>query len=173
MNVGEQMSLADLDIWCGKMCPVPLAQTAAMTFEQSSNRPQELPIVVPQFLDCRQARGGLMQGAFWEMDGLSLGEYTMHSFGEYPKEEKESHLLQILEEKPHPKYCLSPKACQGILNRAEKRGKELPTVLKDALLESVSKSEPVATGGKGLLIQYDRTGALQTGQNQYLIDSCN
>ena len=31
------------------------------------------------------------------------------------------------------KYCLSPKACRGILRRAQKRGKELPEVLRIAL----------------------------------------
>jgi hypothetical protein len=36
------------------------------------------------------------------------------------------------------KYYLSPKACQGILNRAEKRGKKLPKALYQALL-TVSK----------------------------------
>ena len=67
----------------------------------------------------------------------------MHSFGESPNEERESLLSQILEERPHPKYCLSAKACQGILRRAEKRGKELPEMLKAALLkQSVFKNEP-------------------------------
>jgi hypothetical protein len=42
-------------------------------------------------------------------------------------------LSQILEDSPHPKYSLSAKACQGILNRAAKRGKELPPELKAAL----------------------------------------
>ena len=32
-----------------------------------------------------------------------------------------------------PRYYLSPKACQGILRRAEKRGKQLPQMLKEAL----------------------------------------
>jgi len=32
-----------------------------------------------------------------------------------------------------PKYLLSPKACQGILRRAEKRGKALPPLLEAAL----------------------------------------
>ena len=65
----------------------------------------------------------------------------MHSFGEFPKEENVSRLSQILEENPLPKYCLSPKACQGILRRAENRGKELPPMLKEALIrQSVSKN---------------------------------
>ena len=42
-------------------------------------------------------------------------------------------LSGILEESPDPKYFLSPKACAGILRRAEKRGKELPPALGSAL----------------------------------------
>lgn len=44
-----------------------------------------------------------------------------------------STLSQILEATPHPKYALSERACQGILRRAERRGKELPEMLKEAL----------------------------------------
>jgi hypothetical protein len=36
------------------------------------------------------------------------------------------------------KYFLSAKACAGILRRAEKRGKELPTMLREALEEVVA-----------------------------------
>ena len=67
------------------------------------------------------------------MGGPLLGEYTMHSFGESPKEENASLLSQILVDEAHPKYSLSAKACQGILNRATRRGKELPEILKKAL----------------------------------------
>lgn len=35
------------------------------------------------------------------------------------------------------KYLLSKRACEGIVRRAEKRGKELPPVLKDALKEQI------------------------------------
>ena len=67
------------------------------------------------------------------VDGALLDEYTMHSFGESPREENASHLSQILQDSAHPKYSLSAKACAGILNRANKRGKELPEILKQAL----------------------------------------
>ena len=62
------------------------------------------------------------------------GEYTTHSFGEYPREENVSRLSAILEDTPHPKYYLSAKACAGILRRAERRGKDLPEPLKQVLL---------------------------------------
>lgn len=57
----------------------------------------------------------------------------MPNTGESPSEERESSLLQILEENPQEKYYLSEKACLGILRRAEKRGKKLPEKLKAAL----------------------------------------
>jgi hypothetical protein len=44
-------------------------------------------------------------------------------------------LSDILETGDVPlRFYLSQKACQGILRRAEKRGKALPTVLREALL---------------------------------------
>lgn len=81
-------------------------------------------------------------------DGVLLGEYTMPSFGESPREENASLLSQILEDSPHPKYFLSEKACLGILTRAERRGKELPPELKAALLvQSRSWNEEENLGG--------------------------
>ena len=48
-------------------------------------------------------------------------------------------LSDVLETGPHlAAYCLSAKACSGILRRAEKRGKELPPMLRTAL-EAVAK----------------------------------
>lgn len=94
--------------------------------------------------------GGVHQDALWEMGGQLLGVYMMHSFGECPSEERESHLSQILEVNPHPKYCLSARACQGILNRAERRGKILPEILYKTLIkqaQSASKNEQVNQGG--------------------------
>ena len=149
MSVGEQISLSDLGLWCGKTsvehCQAELPTEKIS--ESFSKKPQELSIVTPQFLDCRAERVGLMQGAFWETDGLSLGEYTMHSFGECPKDVVESALSQILEDNAPPKFFLSDKAKQGILNRAKKKNRELPPILEQALL-SRFKNEQVVTGGQ-------------------------
>ena len=75
------------------------------------------------------------QGAYmtkW-VNGQLLGEYMMRSFGEYPREEKESRLSQILEDYPHPKYYLSAKGCMGILMRAQRTGGKYQKELMDAL----------------------------------------
>jgi len=47
-------------------------------------------------------------------------------------------LSEILEEEADAKYNLSSKACQGILNRANKRGKKLPEILQKALEAQVT-----------------------------------
>ena len=70
----------------------------------------------------------------WQDDGAWLIESTMRNGGECPNAAVESRLSQILEETPHPKYNLTAKACQGILRRAERRGKELPKLLKAVLI---------------------------------------
>ena len=41
----------------------------------------------------------------------------------------------------HPRFYLSPKACSGILRRAEVRGKQLPQALKVALQMAIQQSE--------------------------------
>ena len=49
-----------------------------------------------------------------------------------------SSLSDVLETGPHLRaYCLSAKACSGILRRAEVRGKKLPAMLERALLSVV------------------------------------
>jgi hypothetical protein len=65
----------------------------------------------------------------------SSGECWTHAGSESPNgvEECSSSLALILEQQVDGKYFLSPKACAGILRRAEKRGKTLPEPLEVAL----------------------------------------
>ena len=133
-EMGGQMTLFDRDTWCGKMFPehsvpaIPREKTSESSLKKSQGSKSRMPL----FLDLR-GDGGATPGASWVTGGALLGEYTMHSFGESPKEENASRLSQILEDTAHPKYSLSEKACLGILRRAEKRGKELPPELREAL----------------------------------------
>lgn len=142
-----QMSIFDLGIWSGKTSPEPLAVTTEKISERSLRKPQKSVTKMPLFLDLRMANGH-QAAASWEMGGQLLGEYMMHSFGECPSGENVSLLSQILEEHPLQKYSLSAKACQGILRRAKKRGKQLPELLEKTLLrQSVFKSELENLGG--------------------------
>ena len=113
------------------------------------------------FLDCRTSRSGRKPEGLSATDGASHGERTTPNTGvcrsadgvsawwltltdtpqgisylnvsEEPKIPVYTKLSQILEENPDPKYNLTPKACAGILRRAERRGKKLPEALKTVL----------------------------------------
>ena len=125
----------------------------------------------------------------WEDDGAWCGELTTRNTGECPNAAVVSRLSQILEETPHPKYNLTAKACQGILRRAERRGKDLPKLLKAVLIrqsqgalpqertEAPAPTEAPTSyavrirggcdgGGKGALVQTEKSGTLGTGNDQ-------
>ena len=139
-SVGEQMSLFDQDIWSGRMFQEPCPQTREKTSGASLKKQRGSSKKMPIYLDLRRG-GGHTPDVLWAMGGPLLGEYTMHSFGESPKEENASLLSQILVEEAHPKYSLSAKACRGILNRASRRGKKLPEILQEALEKQACKDE--------------------------------
>lgn len=104
----------------------------------------------------------------WEDDGAWLGECMTRNTGESPNVAVVSRLSQILEETPQEKYCLSAKACQGILRRAERRGKDLPEMLKTVLLMQSESGGGCDGGGKGALVQEDKSGTLGTSNDQTL-----
>ena len=81
------------------------------------------------------SRKGGKDCAYWltSQDLQRLGFCLTLNLSERPRLENPSLLSEILEPDADPKYMLSPKACLGILNRAERRGKELPPELKEAL----------------------------------------
>ena len=117
----DQFSLFDQDSWSGKMSPEHSVPTEEKTSKPSSKKSaassaKKLPLFLFLKTDGRKADAS----AEWVTPAApfpSLGDYTMHSFGESPNEENASRLSQILEDSPHPKYCLSARACEGILNR--------------------------------------------------------
>ena len=125
----------------------------------------------------------------WEDDGAWCGELTTRNTGECPNAVVVSRLSQILEETPHPKYNLTAKACQGILRRAERRGKDLPKLLKAVLIRQSQGTSPQERteapapteaptsyavrirggcdgGGEGALVQTEKSGTLGTGNDQ-------
>lgn len=136
-----QVSLFGQDTWSGKTCQEHSHQVKEKTSQRCSKKQPESQTKAPLFLDLRKENGE-PQDVSWETDSPLLGVYSMHNFGESPKDAVESHLSQILEDNPHPKYYLSAKACQGILRRAERRGKELPETLRTALESQIAVEAP-------------------------------
>lgn len=67
---------------------------------------------------------------------------------------------------------MSAKACQGILRRAERRGKDLPETLKAVLLMQSESGGGCDGGGKGALVQEDKSGTLGTSNDQTIFQNC-
>jgi len=72
--------------------------------------------------------------ARWENSGMAWrGASLTANTSEYPNVVDECSLSDVLEPSVPEKYYLSPRACQGILKRAERRGRTLPTQLERTL----------------------------------------
>ena len=176
-----QVTWLDLGISCGKTWS---EHSAAI--EEKTSQPCWKKLRVSQnqdflYLDCRTSKNGQKQEPLTVMGGLSRGELTTLRTGEKPSETavqemlsvwgphsvaEESRLSQILEVNPLPKYNLTAKACQGILRRAERRGKDLPERLKAVLLMQSASGRGCDEGGKGALVQTEKSGTLGTGNDQ-------
>ena len=88
----------------------------------------------------------------WRKSGIyRLGECWTLNTTEWPKDAAVCSLSEVLETDVPQKYYLSPKACRGILRRADKRGRELPPQLRQALQAVAVKGQ---CGITEKLIQY-------------------
>lgn len=91
---------------------------------------------IPMPSSGKWATAGVVRGGQF----VPLGDSLTLNIGEYPREESVSTLSEVLEVIVPKKYYLSATACAGILRRAERRGKELPPLLKEALISVTNAS---------------------------------
>ena len=108
------------DLSSGKTCRGPSPRTKDRTSKRCLKQSSVLRNRPPRCLRLKKG-DGQTQTTMWETDGQSRIEFLMRNGGAFPREEQESFLSQILQVRVPRKYYLSPKACQGILRRAEKR----------------------------------------------------
>jgi hypothetical protein len=95
-------------------------------------------------VSCRATEDGILapSSGGWKGSGTGgpIGSWTL-SFSESPRDGVECLLSHVLETSDVPdRFYLSPKACAGILRRAAKRGKTLPTMLATALQAQLQQS---------------------------------
>ena len=122
----------------GKMYPEHSVATKERTSESSSKNSSKSSSRQPLCLLFLKA-DGTTQTSSVETDGALLTEFSMHNTGESPNAVVESTLSSILEANAPEKYYLSATACEGILRRAERRGKQLPEMLRVALEQQIAR----------------------------------
>ena len=127
MNTSEQYTLFDLGTPSGK------------TFQASSRPPimlsavSSLPLSV-LLKPLKLKAGGPVRVWSADLKAEPAGAYWMLNGSAWPNDASACSLSSVLETGQIPqKYYLSARACSGILRRAEKRGKQLPTALRVAL----------------------------------------
>lgn len=118
-----------------KTCQEPSLQIKAKTSDASLKSSSESARKY-LFLDLRVDAGNNPERS-WVTATASHGGSSTRNTGECPSVARESTLWQILEADAPEKYYLSERACDGILRRAERRGKALPPMLREALEEAV------------------------------------
>lgn len=131
----------DLDLASGRTCPVlsPADETPkqeksgqAKTSGSSSSRFSKLKNHTFMLLDLRPGAGNML-GPYWEYDPVWPGSFGTLNTSECPSDVVVSFLWQILQAIVPSRYCLSNKACRGILRRSKERGKPLPEDLERVL----------------------------------------
>ena len=165
----------------GKMFPERSVQTVEKTSAPCWKNLPAWKNQTLQFLDLRGGADGARPEQSPGTDGAWLGDSSTLNIGECPREENVSLLSWILQVDVPEKYYLSAKACRGILTRASRRGKKLQELLETALLEMIEWwagrggqaytlkiRSGCAGGGKGALVQTEKTGTLSTLQDQTL-----
>ena len=136
-----QISMFDLDLASGRTCPAlspadgtPKQEKSgqAKTSGSSSSRFSKLKNHTFMLLDLRPGAGNML-GPYWEYDPVWPGSFGTLNTSECPSDVVVSFLWQILQAIVPSRYCLSNKACRGILRRSEERGKPLPEDLERVL----------------------------------------
>lgn len=134
----------------GKTYPEHSVPTAAKISEPCWKNLPESHNQTFQFLDLRVGGAdGAKPEQSPETDGLWHGDSSMLNTGESPNAERESLLSWILEDNVPQKYYLSARACQGILTKASRRGKSLPEILRQALLDVIEQAKKSSMNARG------------------------
>ena len=122
---------------CRARCPLTMGRTSGKSSKASSasRNPKQMFLCLRMENGCRPERS-------WVTVILSPGaSSTPRRVGASHKDGNVFLLSTILQADAPEKYCLSPKACQGILRRAARRGKELPEMLRVALERQASATK--------------------------------
>ena len=132
LNFAESQEPSGQGLLFGKTCPESSTIKTTRLGASSLDSLELMLRYAPRSKDGKTRVLSLAPSMAWP------GASSMPNISECPNDAKESLLSAVLEtgDVP-PKYFLSPKACAGILRRAENQWKEIPDPLRSALMQVV------------------------------------
>ena len=148
---------------CRAHCPLTMGRISGKSLKalSASKPPGQMFLCLRQGAGCPPARS-------WATVILLPGaSSTPRRVGASHKDGNVYLLSSILQADAPEKYCLSPKACQGILRRAQKRGKELPEVLRIALERQAARDEAQEASAQVRAAEAEATGTVKSARPQY------
>ena len=169
-----QMTFADVfpDIWFGRTSPEHSVQTKEKTLGQSSKKRQGSSIKTPLYL--------CLRGGRWTPSGCIVGDgwsiaWRVHDaqFWGVPQRRKRIALVADFGGQSAPEILFERKGVSGDIESSGEKGQGIATTSEGNAIEAISFQERAgcAGGGKGILIQNERTGALSTLNNQSVLDA--
>lgn len=137
----ESLPRTHLMCLCLKRASGPVADSSTMSWEDGAWPGTNTML---NGGECRKDAAGFVYVPIG--GGLLPGTYCLRlNCGDAPREPMPTKLSDILEQDADPRYRLSAKACQGILNRAGRRGKDLPEILRTALEQQIERTHSNST----------------------------
>ena len=168
-----QMSIFDIfsqDTWSGRTSQEPSVQTKERTSKQSLKKQRKSAIKMPLFLDLRGGRwtpSGCIMG-----DGWSIA-WRVHDaqFWGVPQRRKRIALVADFGGQSAPQILFESEGLSGNFEESREEGQEIAGVAEENIDKAISFQERAGKpgGGKGILIQHERTGALSTLNNQSVL----
>ena len=144
-----QMSIVDCfgpDIWSGKTCPEPLAQTKAKTSEPSSKKQRKSSAKMPLYLDLR--------GGKWSPSGCIMGDgwsiaWRVHDaqFWGVPQRRKRIALVADFGGESAPEILFERESLCGDIEESREEGQEAPRTVRGDIEETISFQERAGCDG--------------------------
>lgn len=162
-----QVTWSDLGLWSGKMCPEHSAATKGETLRQSSKRSSASQNRKPPILKCLK-RAGQLGGATtmkWEDDGAWLGECMTRNTGESPNAAVVSVVADFGGDTAG-EILFERKSVSGHPAESGAARERLAGNAESGASYAVRIMGGCDGGGKGALVQEDKSGTLGTGNDQ-------
>lgn len=163
-----QVTWSDLGLWSGKTCPEHSRATKGETSRQSSKRSSASQSRKPPILKCLK-RVGTPGGATtmkWEDDGAWLGECMMLQYWGVPNAAVVSRLSADFGGDTAGEILFERKSVSGHPAESGTAGERLAGNAESGASYAVRIRGGCDGGGKGALVQEDKSGTLGTGNDQ-------